>query len=231
MRVLVSTAVVIVLNQANFAFASDVVTHFTVPADGRRVIAAHVRNTFDDLYPLIDAELSNAWQTRALITRQGEGAFNACVRTIYRTSARFTVLQVSNNVVAAQRGNAAEFCEDKRRIKEWESFTEILGLLNSPLEFDGLNFTVDAPNLIGKTVTVSGGTVILASQESAQLRISGGGIILNRPWAEREDLRYVLRSCTSLSPDVRCKMAVTGIVGEPLGGTPRMRQVKFHVAP
>lgn len=104
------------------------------------------------------------------------------------------------------------------------------GVSAEPAAMTGLDFMVDWPGLEGRKVIVTGGAVVSASAKFALLQVPGGNVTLTGPWADREDLRYLFKVCTSLLPDKsKCTMTVSGTVGKSFSGGPKLSGVDFDI--
>jgi hypothetical protein len=136
----------------------------------------------------------------------------------------------------AELAERAERAARANAVKDAEIIAFATSAVAQSASMAGLDFMVDWPELNLQTVTIVDGHVVNASHDYAQLRVTGGTVSLFEPWIEREDLRYVLRHCTSVFLFRRekhasepCRMAVTGTVIEGRSGGPALTRVKFHV--
>lgn len=93
-----------------------------------------------------------------------------------------------------------------------------------------VDFLVDWRDYIGKTpIVITGGTVIGAKAEGAVLWVRAGSVALSPPWAEKEDLRFLLNHCTGLDRKPECSVSVGGYVDDRFGSMPRLTGVDFYI--
>jgi hypothetical protein len=98
---------------------------------------------------------------------------------------------------------------------------------------DATDYIVDAPDLIGKRVTVTGCSFESADSYFVVCRtrnIAGrNSIFINSDSLERESLRRALKTCTASTPNAQCRGSVTGIVSPALR-TPTLKDATIEWA-
>ncbi len=96
-----------------------------------------------------------------------------------------------------------------------------------PKQVSIIDFLVDWRDYVGQPIIITGGSVLSARADGAMLWVRGGGVALSPPWAEREDIRFLLNNCNTLDKKPECSVSVGGIVDDRFGDMPRLTSVDF----
>jgi predicted peptidase len=96
------------------------------------------------------------------------------------------------------------------------ALSDVASAQNKPVDrsLDAIDFLVDAPDLIGKRVTVTGCSFGSASSTSVVCRAPNntGSIFIESGSMDRESLRRALKTCAGYEQHAHCRGSVTGIV-------------------
>ena len=98
---------------------------------------------------------------------------------------------------------------------------------------DSIDFLVDGPDLIGKTVTITDCKFAGASAHSGIMCSAPKGVgsfWIDSGTLERESLRRALRTCADYNKGAECSGSVTGLVSSGSGGRPELRDATIQWA-
>jgi dienelactone hydrolase len=110
------------------------------------------------------------------------------------------------------------------------AFSDVANAQNVDKSLDAIDFLVDAPDLIGKRVTVTGCSFWGATMTSVVCRAPNGtgSIYIQSDSLERESLRRALKTCTRYE-QAHCRGSVTGVVSSGIFG-PRLEDATIEWA-
>ncbi|MEC5289382.1 MULTISPECIES: hypothetical protein [unclassified Aurantimonas] len=96
----------------------------------------------------------------------------------------------------------------------------------------GLDFMIEAPNLVDQRVRIEGHRVDGLSFQGGYYRLEGGSALLRPPWRDREDFRALIPTCEnqwfdSPEQEARCIVTIEATVAEENSGYPVLQDVDF----
>lgn len=77
---------------------------------------------------------------------------------------------------------------------------------------NAVDFFLDWEQYVGKVVIVSGGTVVVAQADKVMVYSLPGNFYAHGPWADKDDLRFLLNNCTGMLPSQKCTTEMAGTV-------------------